>query len=565
MSRVHFTKFFSSILLFTLLTTSLFAVDLNSYIELAQSGTAMDIQDAFKKSPELRNQTFGDNKETFLIIAIKNNRPVEIISLLVKAGCKVKTKSKDNRTTVMYAAKFNRNPDVLKLLIKECAITKSGRQKYLYLTDDNGFTAFDYGKQNDNSATIMSILNEYEDTRKLAKEEKARRKEEEKAEKTKKKQEEKEEKERLKEEKARQKEEAKASKKEKAKEKEEAEEKEEVPSVKEEPAQTEPQPVPQTQTQPQAPAINTARQYTNDDFFKNEYTEDDFIDSFDSFDSASTKSDVSPKNNKPSKQDTWSSRQNTRDSDILPENNTDRLTQPYTKSYLFDYITDNTPEVPEEETESTITVQLENVDKQDRNGITLLMKAAKAGNDWDIQNLLANNANVQLRDKEGWTALMYAVRYQNNLSIVKKLIEAGAHVRVRNNYNSTPLLMAANYTQNPEILKLLLKNRTASEDEVYAAFILVLTSEEGAEHVKVSKLKILLEMGISVNRLWKGKTPLMYACQYGNSTEAIKLLLDSGARASIQNQDGMTAFDYAGQNSALPHDEIYWSINSIGR
>ena len=146
-----------------------------------------------------------------------------------------------------------------------------------------------------------------------------------------------------------------------------------------------------------------------------------------------------------------------------------------------------------------------------------------------------------------------------------KLIEAGAYVRVRNNVNTTPLLLAANYTQNPEILKLLLKDRTVSEDEVYAAFILSLTSTEGAEHVKLSKVKLFLEMGVSVNRLWKGKTPLMYACQYGNSTQVIKLLMDSGARTSVQNQEGKTAFDYAGANSSLTHDDIYWSINSIGR
>ena len=53
----------------------------------------------------------------------------------------------------------------------------------------------------------------------------------------------------------------------------------------------------------------------------------------------------------------------------------------------------------------------------------------------------------------------------------------------------------------------------------------------------------------------------MYAAQYSSSTEVIKKLLDYGASASIRAADGKTAFDYAKQNSSLPHDETYWALN----
>ncbi len=606
MRKGLFTRFSAIFILLILISAPLFAVDLNTYIELAQSGNISEIESAFKEIPELKNQTFGDNKETFLIIALKNNRPLDIITLLIKYDCKVKAKTKDKRTTIMYAAKFNKDPDVLRLLIKECALTNSGRKKFINEKDETGLTAFDYAKQNPNSPSIITVLSEYEDTRQADKEEKARRKEEQKAakeaekaakeeEKAKLKEEQKaakeaekaakeEEKAKLKEEqkaakeaekaakeeeKAKLKEEQKAAKEaekaarkeEKAAKKEKARDQEEEPAVQQTEIKETPAPEPKKEPAVQKPA----KDYTQDDFFANSYSENDFVDSQDEEESPQQNQQQKARSNRPVK---VPPKEKT-ELQPLDENRlskTDDIkTQPYTKSYLFDYINDITPESPEEDKENTASVRIENVDRQDRNGITLLMKAAKAGNDWDVQNLLANGANVQLRDKEGWSALMYAVRYQNNLSIVTKLIEAGAHVRVRNNYNSTPLLLAANYSQNPEILKLLLKDRTASEDEVYAAFILALTSEEGAEHVKLSKIKIFLEMGISVNRLWKGKTPLMYACQYGNSTQVIKLLMDSGARTSVQNQDGKTAFDFAGANSALPHDDIYWSINSIGR
>ena len=53
----------------------------------------------------------------------------------------------------------------------------------------------------------------------------------------------------------------------------------------------------------------------------------------------------------------------------------------------------------------------------------------------------------------------------------------------------------------------------------------------------------------------------MYAAQYCNSTVIIKKLLDYGAATAIRSADGKTAFDFAKQNAALPHDDIYWKLN----
>ena len=189
------------------------------------------------------------------------------------------------------------------------------------------------------------------------------------------------------------------------------------------------------------------------------------------------------------------------------------------------------------------------------------MKAAKTGNDWDVRTLLASGADVNLRDKDGWTALMYAARYQNNLNILSMLIEKGAYVRVRNKFNATPLLMAADYSKNPEIIALLLKNRTATEDEVFRAFIFAITGNTGSKHVRTAKIKLFLDMNVPINRLWKGQTPLMYAAQYCSSTEVLKQLLDAGADPQIVNEKGKSAFDYAKENKRLAHDDNFWALN----
>ena len=86
-----------------------------------------------------------------------------------------------------------------------------------------------------------------------------------------------------------------------------------------------------------------------------------------------------------------------------------------------------------------ISSYIENPDQKDLFGRTLLMKAAKAGNDWQIKTLLKSGANVNLKDNDGWTALMYAVRYQESLNSVKLLIEAGADVKALNNFKTSAL------------------------------------------------------------------------------------------------------------------------------
>jgi len=231
----------------------------------------------------------------------------------------------------------------------------------------------------------------------------------------------------------------------------------------------------------------------------------------------------------------------------------------YRKEYLQDYMpSDNvvpTDEIPVEHE------LIENPDEQDASGRTQLMIAAKSGNDWQIQNLLDSNANVNIQDKDGWTALMYAVRYQESTSIIKKLLEAKAGVKTINNFDSSALVLAACYNNNPEILKLILKSYSISEKEVIKAFVMMLSTKQISEYTEIAKMNVFLERSIPLNSLYNGKTPLMYSAQYGSSTKVLKLLLDNSALPGIRSSEGKTAFDYAEKNKNLVHDDIYWSLN----
>ena len=231
----------------------------------------------------------------------------------------------------------------------------------------------------------------------------------------------------------------------------------------------------------------------------------------------------------------------------------------YQKEFLHDYMIFDEPEV--EQTNKDKSIILENPDETDSFGKTLLMKAAKAGNDWQISALLASGANVNLKDKDGWTALMYAVRYQESLNCVDLLLQAQADVKIKNKYGSSALMIASCYNNNPQIIKKLLSYYQMNDKEVLKSLVLLLSESQTSEYTSIAKLNAFLDYSVPLNTFYEGKTPLMYACEFGNSTQIIKVLIDNNAITSIRSTEGKTAYDYASENQSLTHDSNYWLLN----
>lgn len=232
----------------------------------------------------------------------------------------------------------------------------------------------------------------------------------------------------------------------------------------------------------------------------------------------------------------------------------------YQKEYLQDYVKIRKVPLPTEE-DNISTIKIDNPNQQDSNGVTLLMKACELGNNWEINALLNAGADVNLCDKDGWTALMYASRYQENSNVIITLLNAKADVKKVNNYDQSALLLAATYNSNPQILIELLKYYSASDKVVFASFIMMLSDNQTSDYSKLAKIQAFVDKSISINSFYKGKTPLMYACEYSKSTKIIKCLLDNGALTTIRSVEGKTAFDYAMENTSLIHDNIFWKLN----
>ncbi len=125
-----------------------------------------------------------------------------------------------------------------------------------------------------------------------------------------------------------------------------------------------------------------------------------------------------------------------------------------------------------------------------------------------IQILLDSGADVNARDKDGITPLIFATANQLNPEIFKLLLASRAHINDKDKDGKTPLMIMAKYNPNPEILKLLL----ASDADVNA------TDKDGM-------------------------TPLLFALKYNPSPEIIELLVKNGARTDVADKDGNTAFN----------------------
>ena len=134
------------------------------------------------------------------------------------------------------------------------------------------------------------------------------------------------------------------------------------------------------------------------------------------------------------------------------------------------------------------------VNLQDKDGWSALMDAAMLGHTDTVKVLVENKADLNLQDKDGWSALMDAARH-GHTDMVKLLVENKADVNMATTSGHTPLLVAA---------------------------------ERGYRKMA----EVLVEHGADVNAQdLAGKTPLMLAAQKGNK-EMVDWLIDK-AKASV--------------------------------
>lgn len=176
---------------------------------------------------------------------------------------------------------------------------------------------------------------------------------------------------------------------------------------------------------------------------------------------------------------------------------------------------------------------------RDQNGFTALMHAVECCNEGVVKMLLTLGANAKISDNRGTTPLMKCGG-ESYTNIVKMLIESGADVNSKDKLGLTALIY--NIAGEETVVKMLLDAGAKIDDEVLFSAI---------ENTAPENLKVLLEFGANVNTMDANKeTILMRACICdAGSQEMIKILLQYGAKINSVNKQGQTALMFAASNN----------------
>jgi ankyrin repeat protein len=167
-----------------------------------------------------------------------------------------------------------------------------------------------------------------------------------------------------------------------------------------------------------------------------------------------------------------------------------------------------------------------------------LFKASFNGNASDLKNVLETEADVEVKMKDAWTALLLASG-MGHPEIMRVLIDAGVNVNEATSRGGTALMWAAGARQNSaESVRVLLdagaKVNAKTTDGCTALMDAVM-------HGNTSSVEVLLSAGANVNEQTEdGVTALMESARLGHG-EIVQLLLSSGAEMNIRNREGRTA------------------------
>lgn len=206
-------------------------------------------------------------------------------------------------------------------------------------------------------------------------------------------------------------------------------------------------------------------------------------------------------------------------------------------------LTETTNIVNSDDTEYDLSVTFDE-------GTTALMIASYYGYADLVNALVQNNADVNIKNKRNYTALLYATDiwsrqgigiYDSNFNVVELLVMNNADVNAANNYGWTPLFFAAD-NSNSDVVAFLVDNGANIN----------LVANEGITPILIANdiesVKILCKT-TNINKANdSGITPLIAFSMRDISTEVINVLLENGANVNILDKDKETALSYAIEN-----------------
>jgi ankyrin repeat protein len=173
-----------------------------------------------------------------------------------------------------------------------------------------------------------------------------------------------------------------------------------------------------------------------------------------------------------------------------------------------------------------------------------LIAAIEAGKAETVRSLLAQGAEIDAKDDQGYTLLQHAVMSEQD-EAVSILLKAGADPEIKSDATGNTALHWAVMGDNLDILRTLLSRGANLEAKNSAGLTPLLFA---AANNKTSQAALLLSKGANLEAQdSNGNTPLLKAATRG-ALEIVKLLLDRGADAAAINTSKQSARDLATQN-----------------
>ena len=127
---------------------------------LVQEASVKKIKNMIVKNQSLAEASYGQSKDSLLIVALKSNRGYDVIKLLLDAGVNPKMQNADGDNAIVYAAKCGADAKILDELISYDTVLPFQRKNRILKKNNEGMSALDYAAQSNNSEQI-SVINHY--------------------------------------------------------------------------------------------------------------------------------------------------------------------------------------------------------------------------------------------------------------------------------------------------------------------------------------------------------------------------------------------------------------------
>ena len=186
---------------------------------------------------------------------------------------------------------------------------------------------------------------------------------------------------------------------------------------------------------------------------------------------------------------------------------------------VIDYLAKNIVPIPKPEPEMVPgDVEAHITDSQN------LIEAAARGDTDTVETLLDAGVDVNAKDNEGWTALMWAAQ-SGHTATVHVLLDAGADANATRDNGATALLVAALEGNRATVQALLDAGADVNAKRNNGGTALMIAASAG----HTATVQALLDAGADVNAtMGEGGTALVFARTNGH-TEVVEILRNAGA------------------------------------